>query len=342
MPGLSAADGHVGPTRPPDLRRTRDLRRGPLHYADHHGDLIVVIDADPGMGVVWSAEGAQERDVLLKPRQGRAVSKDLLNLACVFVLGSHGHHLRGMKRVRDAARLTRGRAAELYWSPHHAPGSGGWQGRKVPTSPTASACTHWLDRGGDQPAPGGLQTLRENFRDPPGDLVSECRVGHAPCPYRSRVEFERLHRASGHGAEGPDGQTAASPEACTTCSLTAKDPLAGCLSGANTHGLVLLQQVVDAVPAVKGPWGARVDRAPVRPSSTWTRPTTIRAGRKVLRAWDHPADCPALASSPASGWGRHRCVMERSLAWLAGCRRLQVRYERRAGILLGCAVWRVR
>jgi IS5 family transposase len=33
--------------------------------------------------------------------------------------------------------------------------------------------------------------------------------------------------------------------------------------------------------------------------------------------------------------GRHRYVVERSLAWLVGSRRLQVRYERRADILLG-------
>jgi transposase len=33
--------------------------------------------------------------------------------------------------------------------------------------------------------------------------------------------------------------------------------------------------------------------------------------------------------------GRHRWKVERSLAWLLGYRRLQVRYERRADILLG-------
>ncbi len=33
--------------------------------------------------------------------------------------------------------------------------------------------------------------------------------------------------------------------------------------------------------------------------------------------------------------GRHRYVVERSLVWLVGYRRLQVRYERCAGILLG-------
>ena len=41
--------------------------------------------------------------------------------------------------------------------------------------------------------------------------------------------------------------------------------------------------------------------------------------------------------------GRYRWVVERSLAWLLGFRRLGVRYERRADILrgllhLGCAV----
>jgi hypothetical protein len=32
--------------------------------------------------------------------------------------------------------------------------------------------------------------------------------------------------------------------------------------------------------------------------------------------------------------GRHRHAVERSLAWLVGYQRLQVRYERRADILL--------
>ena len=37
---------------------------------------------------------------------------------------------------------------------------------------------------------------------------------------------------------------------------------------------------------------------------------------------------------PRDRLGRHRYVVERSLAWLTGYRRLQVRYERRADILL--------
>ncbi len=33
--------------------------------------------------------------------------------------------------------------------------------------------------------------------------------------------------------------------------------------------------------------------------------------------------------------GRHRWVVERTQAWLLGCRRLGVRYERRADLLQG-------
>jgi hypothetical protein len=45
------------------------------------------------MGVVWCTTGAQERYVLLELGQGRTVGEGLLNLARVFVLGSHGNHL---------------------------------------------------------------------------------------------------------------------------------------------------------------------------------------------------------------------------------------------------------
>jgi hypothetical protein len=74
------------------------------------------------MGVVRSAEGAQECQVLLKLGQGRTVSKGLLDLACISVLGSHNHHLRDIEHARDAARLARERAA-------------------VP--PVATSCTLW-------------------------------------------------------------------------------------------------------------------------------------------------------------------------------------------------------
>src|SRR5690242_6003018 len=60
-----------------------------------------------------------------------------------------------------------------------------------------------MQRNGDQPAPRGLHALGENLRDSPGHFITEHRIAGAPRPYYSRVEFECLHRAGGHGAESP-------------------------------------------------------------------------------------------------------------------------------------------
>jgi len=64
------------------------------------------------MGVVRGAERAQQCQMLLKLGQSRTVSKGLMDLACISILGSHSHHLRDIEHARDAARLARERAAE--------------------------------------------------------------------------------------------------------------------------------------------------------------------------------------------------------------------------------------
>jgi transposase len=107
------------------------------------------------------------------------------------------------------------------------------------------------------------------------------------------------------------------------------------LSAANTHDSMLLEAVIDAVPPVKGPRG--------RPGRPRKRPAKLH----LDKAYDHPRCRRALPRrgitqriarrgiESSQRLGRHRYVAERSLAWLVGCRRLQVRYERRADILLG-------
>jgi len=94
------------------LKTRLGRRRGPLHYADHHGDFIVVLDADLGVGVAWGTEGTQECDVLFQLGQGCAVGKGPLDLTRIIILGSHGHHLRGIERVRERGPPNPGRAAE--------------------------------------------------------------------------------------------------------------------------------------------------------------------------------------------------------------------------------------
>jgi transposase len=93
----------------------------------------------------------------------------------------------------------------------------------------------------------------------------------------------------------------------------------------------MLEAVVDAVPAIRQSWG--------RPRR---RPGKLHADK----AYDHRRCRQALSVrhiqhriarrgiESSQRLGRHRWVVERTLAWFAQFRRLAVRYERRADIHL--------
>ena len=112
-------------------------------------------------------------------------------------------------------------------------------------------------------------------------------------------------------------------------------PLAVGLSAANTHDSVLLEPMVDAVPAIRGPRG--------RPGRPRKRPAKLHGDKgydypRCRRALGRRGITPRIARrgvESSQRLGRHRYEVERSLAWLVGYRRLQVRYERRADLLLG-------
>jgi IS5 family transposase len=112
-------------------------------------------------------------------------------------------------------------------------------------------------------------------------------------------------------------------------------PLAAGLSAANTHDSMLLEPMVDAVPRVKGPRG--------RPGRPRKRPAELHCDkgydyprcRLALRRRGITPRIPRRGIEPSQRLGRHRYVVERSLAWLVGYRRPQIRYERRADVLLG-------
>ena len=117
-------------------------------------------------------------------------------------------------------------------------------------------------------------------------------------------------------------------------------PLASLLSGANRHDSVVFEELLDAIPPIKQANGRRrkrpgklhADKAYDIPRCR--RPLThrhirIRIARKGIDS--------------SQRLGRHRWVVERTLAWLSRFRRLTVRYERRADIhhaflTLGCAL----
>jgi transposase len=117
-------------------------------------------------------------------------------------------------------------------------------------------------------------------------------------------------------------------------------PLAKLLTGANRHDSVVFEHLLDAIPPIKQPNGHRR-----------RRPAKLHADK----AYDIPR-CRAALSRRHIGvriarkgvdssqrLGRHRWVVERTLAWLNHFRRLRVRDERRADIhhaflTLGCAL----
>ena len=112
-------------------------------------------------------------------------------------------------------------------------------------------------------------------------------------------------------------------------------PLAITVSAANVHDSLLLAPLVDAVPAIVGPRGL-----PGRPRR---RPAKLHADkgydypccRRALRRRGITARIAWRGVESSTRLGRHRWVVERTQAWLLGFRRLQIRYERSADLLVG-------
>lgn len=107
------------------------------------------------------------------------------------------------------------------------------------------------------------------------------------------------------------------------------------MSAANTHDSLLLEPLVDAVPAIVGPRG--------RPGRPRRRPAKLHADKgydypRCRRALRRRGIAPRIARrgvESSARLGRHRWVVERTQAWLLGFHRLQVRYERSADLLIG-------
>ncbi len=106
-------------------------------------------------------------------------------------------------------------------------------------------------------------------------------------------------------------------------------PLAVRLIGANRHDSVPFAALVDAIPPIKRPSGQRR-----------TRPAKLHADK----AYDMPRCRTALTRrrikvriarkgvESRTRLGRHRWVVERTMAWFNQFRRLAIRYERRHDI----------
>jgi transposase len=102
-------------------------------------------------------------------------------------------------------------------------------------------------------------------------------------------------------------------------------PLSLLVTGANTNDSSVFEALLDELPAVRTPAGRRCCRPEkVHADKAYDhrrcRGYLVRRGIKVRIARRGVESSERL--------GRHRWKAERSIAWLAGCRRLRIRYDR--------------
>lgn len=97
------------------------------------------------------------------------------------------------------------------------------------------------------------------------------------------------------------------------------------ISASNAHDSLGLQPLVRGIPPIRSRRGPRRRPAKLHADKSydhdhlrrWLRGRGLchRIGRKGIDSSQHP--------------GRHSWVVERTVSWLAGCRRLHHRYERK-------------
>ncbi len=111
-------------------------------------------------------------------------------------------------------------------------------------------------------------------------------------------------------------------------------------SPANAHDSTMLEATVDAIRPTKRPSGQRRKR-PAKLHAD--KGYDYKRCRDALRRRHIVPRIARRGIERSDRLGRHRWVVERTLAWLNRVRRLTVRYDRRADIhqaflTLGCAL----
>ena len=115
------------------------------------------------------------------------------------------------------------------------------------------------------------------------------------------------------------------------------------LTAANVHDSKVLEEAVDSIEPIKRLRG-RPGRPRKRPKKLHTdKAYDFPRCRKALRKRGITPRIARRGIDSSERLGRHRWVVERTLAWLAKYRRLTIRYERRddiheAFLQLGCSL----
>jgi transposase len=118
-------------------------------------------------------------------------------------------------------------------------------------------------------------------------------------------------------------------------------PLAVMLTAANVHDSMVFEELVDGIEPIKRPGRGRPRKRPEKLHAD--KAYDDKKCRAALRRRGIKTRIVRKGIESSEKLGRHRWVVERTLAWLAKYRRLTIRYERRddiheAFLHLGCSI----
>ncbi len=206
---------------------------------------------------------------------------------------------------------------------------------------------------GNAAAGVGLR-IRDDLLATVARLAGGRRLGPAPPGAAGRVGRCRCHRLGpclpgqrqrpgqkGGEATGPDPTNRGKPGTKRhVISDRQGIPLVCRITGANRHDSSVFEELIEAIPPIKRPSGQRRKRPDKLHAD---KAYDIPRCRRYLRRRGIRTRIARKGIESSQRLGRHRWVIERTLAWLNQFRRLAIRYERRsdmheAFLTLGCCL----
>jgi transposase len=118
-------------------------------------------------------------------------------------------------------------------------------------------------------------------------------------------------------------------------------PLAVMVTAANVHDSMVFEELVDAIEPIRRPRGRPPRKRPEKLHAD--KAYDDKKCKRALRKRGIKSRIARKGIESSQKLGRHRWVVERTLAWIAKYRRLTIRYERRddiheAFLHLGCSL----
>ncbi len=100
------------------------------------------------------------------------------------------------------------------------------------------------------------------------------------------------------------------------------------VSGANRHDSMLVEPILDTMPAIKRGGRGHPRRRPLKLHGD--KGYDVPRVRRYLRRRGIAARIARIGRDSSARLGRHRWVVERTLGWLLSYKRLALRYDRTA------------